>query len=427
MKPSRITPYSRAAVAAALAAIMGAAGAGAAPAERRPWKDDAARCTSAFNAPDAQDEANLFVCADAFNSEAVVEKLGVAERAAIEKGLRHLYDKGSDKSARLARMALQRIGVTLPVRPTRPADVKQPAVPERAKYDPPEAKDADKKAADKLYKDGLPLLKKQKWKEGVAILLKALEKDPRSEKILFNLACGECNMEDKKPCWTHLQHLSDLGTDYSAELLIKARTDGDFEAVREESEYKRLTGYMRAQVINTVGDPGDPGVENIIKLFDKLGHKKPDKKDDESNPQPSPTIQFKAHAKAQVAVISDLLNDQETKLEPIDNNASKYDMVIRWGTKTDDKGKPLNIGPDTADEAIGAARKKQNKALAQPEQAIGKVNRVLDTPGRTISEVGKMKDRVLSVGDKAKGAADKAKELGSIGDKAKEAVKIKGL
>jgi hypothetical protein len=52
---------------------------------------------------------------------------------------------------------------------------------------------------------------------------------------------------------------------------------------------------------------------------------------------------------------------------------------------------------------------------------------VLDTPGRVISEAGKMKDRVLSVGDKAKGAVDKAKDLEKIGDKAGEAMKIKGL
>lgn len=397
-------------------------------ADRQPWKAIAVDCMATFAAPDKADETKLFTCADGFAAEAVLESLTAADKTNAEKGLRWLYDKGSDKSAKVARLGLQRLGINLPFRAARALDKGAMAQPERAKYDPPEAKDADKKAAEKLYKDGVALLKKKKWKDGVGILLKGLEKDGRSEKILYNLGCGECNLEgDKKACWTHLQYLSDLGTDYAAELLIKARTDGDYEGVREESEFKRLTGYMRVQVINTVGDVGDPGVENILKLFDKLGHKKPDKRDDESHPQPSPTIQFKAYTKAQVAVIAELLNDQNTKLEPIDNGVGKYDMVIRWGTQIDDKGKPVNLGPDTADEAMAKARQKQNKALQQPEQAIGKVNKVLDTPNRVISEAGKMKDRVLGVGDKAKGAADKIKDIGSIGDKAKDAVKIKGL
>ncbi len=388
------------------------------------WKVTEAACLTSFGAPEKAEESKLLGCADDFAGDAVIEQLTAKDRATIEKGLRYLYEHGSDKGAKVARVALQRLGVNLPVRA--PKAAAGPAEPARIKYDPPEAKADDKKAAEKFYKDGVALLKKKKWKDGVGVLNKGLEKDPRSEKILYNMACGEANFDDKKPCFVHLQNLADLGTDYSAELLIKARGDADMEAVREDSDFKRITGYMRAQVINTVGDPGDPGVENIMKLFDKLSLKKPDKKEDESTPQPHPTVMFKAHSKAQVAVIAELLGDPETKLEPMAGD-SKYDVVIRWGTTLDEKGKPTNLGPETADEAIANARKKQNKALAQPEQAIGKVNKVLDSPNRAISEAGKMKDRVLGVGDKAKGAVDKAKDLEKIGDKAKDAMKIKGL
>lgn len=390
------------------------------------WKARQAECISAFTSAESGDQGKLMSCADDFASDAVIDQLPPADKGKIEKGLRWLYDNGSDKGAKVARLALQRLGVMLPVRASKGGGAARAEAPERAKYDPPEAKKADAEAAEKLYKDGVALLKKKKWKEAVAVLNKGLEKNPRSEKILYNLGCGEANMPgDYKPLWTHLQYLADLGTDYSSELLVKSRADEDFEPVREEVEFKRLTGYMRAQIVNTVDDVGEPGVANIFKLFEKLGHRKPDKKDDDKTPLPAPIVQFKPHAKAQTAVIAELLGDPDTKLEPI--TEGKYDLVIRWGTKVDDKGKPINLGPETADEAVAKARQKQNKALAQPEQAIGKVNKVLDTPGRVISEAGKMKDRVLSVGDKAKGAADKAKDLEKIGDKAGEAMKIKGL
>lgn len=390
------------------------------------WNSRQGECIAAFSAADKADQGKLMSCADDFAADAVVDKLPPGDRGAIEKGLRWLYDNGSDKGAKVARLALQRLGVVLPVRAAKGSGAATAAAPERAKYDPPEAKKADIEAAEKLYKDGIAQLKKKKWQAGVTLLLKGLEKNPRSEKILYNLGCGEANMPgDYKALWTHLQYLADLGSDYSSELLVKARADEDYEPVREETEFKRLTGYMRALVVNTVDDVGEPGVANILKLFEKLGHKKPDKKDDDKTPLPAPIVQFKPHAKAQTAVIAELLGDPDTKLEPI--TEGKYDLVIRWGTKIDDKGKPLNLGPETADEAVAKARQKQNKALAQPEGAINKVNKVLDTPGRVISEAGKMKDRVLSVGDKAKGAADKVKDLEKIGDKAGDAMKIKGL
>lgn len=390
------------------------------------WNGRQSECVAACGAADKADQAKLMSCADDFAADAVIEKLSPADKATLEKGLRWLYENGSDKGAKVARLALQRLGVNLPVRAAKGGSAATAQVPERAKYDPPEAKKADIEAAEKLYKDGVAQLKKKKWQAGVAILLKGLEKNPRNEKILYNLGCGEANLGgDYKALWTHLQYLADLGSDYSSELLVKARADEDFEPVREETEFKRLTGYMRALVVNTVDDIGEPGVVNILKLFDKLGHKKPDKKDDDKTPLSAPIVQFKPHAKAQTAVIAELLGDPDTKLEPI--TEGKYDLVIRWGTKVDDKGKPINLGPETADEAVAKARQKQNKALAQPEGAINKVNKVLDTPGRVISEAGKMKDRVLSVGDKAKGAVDKAKDLEKIGEKAGDAMKIKGL
>jgi hypothetical protein len=384
------------------------------------WKQHQKECLPLFAEPTKSAEARLINCADDFATDAVVDALRGDDQAVIEKALRHLYEKGSDLASKIARLGLQRLGIKLP-----PRGAGSQMAGERSKYDPPEAKSDAVAAADKLTQEGAGLVKKQKWKDAVAVLVKAVEKNPRSEKALYQLAMAHANLDDKKPCYQYLQHIADLGTDEGARLLIKARSEDLFEAVREETDFKRLTGYVRAQVINTVGDVGDPGVENIVKLFDKLELKKPDKKDDETKPQPYPTVRFKAHAKAQTSVIAELLNDSETRLEPI--TEGRYDIIIVWGTKVDEKGKPINLGPETADDAIASARKKQNRALAQPEAAINKVNRVLDTPERTINEVGKMKDRVLGVGDKAKGAVDKVKDLEKIGDKTKDAMKIKGL
>jgi hypothetical protein len=313
---------------------------------------------------------------------------------------------------------LLRLDVKLPARAPKGDDPAAPqAVEERRRYDPQEARTAEREAADKMVKDGIALNKKKKWKEGALMLAGSLDKDPRSEAALYNLACAEANQSDKHADATrHLSNLADLGTDSATGRLIKARTDPDFDAIRDEPDFKRVTGAMRIQIVNTIGGAGEQAVENIEKLLVKLDQRKPDNKDDDSAPLDHPQIQFKSHAKAQTALLADLMNHPKVELQPMAADSStKNDIVVRWGAKVtvdaDGKKKADSVGPETVDEQVAAARRKQNKVLAQPEQAINKVNKVVDTPGRTYTEAENMGKRVTNTVDKAKGAADKVKGL----------------
>ena len=381
------------------------------------WDNQSKDCLKAFGEPEKTEEKKLMGCADVFGMDAHLDKLSGGEKSTIEKGCRWLYDNGSDVGAKIAREALARLEIKLPARAAKgsaKSDGKAATEVERIKYDPPEAKDADRKLADKTAKDGVVLLKKKKWKEGVALLDKALAKDGRSEYTLFNMACGEANMDGKAKAATgHLQMLADLGTDNAVEKLMKARTDADLEPLHDDADFKRITGYLRIQVVNTIGDPGDKAVDNIKKLLEKLQHKKPDLAEIDK-PQEFPTVLFKPHAKAQTALIADLLNHPKTRIDPLEGE-SKYDLIIRWGAKTemiDGKAVLDSVGPDTADESIEAARKKQNKILAQPDAAIAKVNKVVGTPERAYGQAEAMGKRVTGTVDKAKGTVDKVKGLG---------------
>jgi len=381
------------------------------------WDGQSVSCVKAFATPDKAPTEVMLRCADLFNAEARLQLLSSGDRAAVEKGLRWLYANGDDKAARVARDGLYRLEVRLPPREKQASGaggIGTAPAPERPRYDPPEAKEADAKAADKLVKAGIKLLLKKKWSAAVALLESALQKNPRSEPALYNLACGEANLEPKrKDALKHLQNLADLGTDQSSERLIKSRSDADFEPIRDDPDYKRITGYMRIQVVNTIGRAGEPAIENIEKLFDKLGHKKRETSEIDKA-QDHPTVLFKPHAKAQTALIAELLNHPRTRLDPIDFE-SKYDMIVRWGARVDSSGgetKVESFGPDTVDDSIANARKKQNKILAQPEGAINKVNKVVSTPERAYGQVEAMGKRVEGTVDKAKGAVEKMKSLG---------------
>lgn len=389
------------------------------------WRGVRAQCLAVLGTPGDADPERLATCADLFAADAVLEGLTSADKAAVERGLRWLYQNGTDRAAQIARGGLVRLGIEVAIRAPRGTAAASTEPAERPRYDPAEARSADRDEADKLAKDGIALLKKKKWQAGVDVLERALARNPRSEQVLYNLACGRANLPGgEAKALQHLQQLADLGSDASSAFLIKARSDADLEPIRETDRFKEITGYLRIQVVNTCGDAGDPGVDNVMKLLDKLGHRKPDKRVDDAG-LAHPVLLFKPHAKAQVGFLAEQLGDPQTRLDPMPGD-SKYDLILRWGTEVKD-GKPVNIGPDTADEAVAKARRKQNEVLAQPEQTIHKVNRVVDTPNRVITETGRMKDRAIGTVKKAEGAVEKVKDLDKVGGKVKDLGKIKGL
>ena len=382
------------------------------------WDAEAAGCLTAFAKPPEANDKTLIQCADAFGASARLEKINATDRKTVETGLRWLYDNGSDLGARVARGGLLRLGVKVPARePKGPEAAAERSADDRHRYDPPEARTADREASEKMTKDGVALLKKKKWREGTNVLERALAKDPRSETTLYNLACGEANLADRHAdALGHLRCLADLGTEAATARLIKARTEPDFEPLRDDADFKRITGAVRVQVVNTIGAPGEPAVENLEKLLVKLDQRKPDTKDDDQKPLDHPQIHFKAHAKAQVALLAELMNHNKVELQPMPpDSTSKYDIIVRWGAKVtvgaDGKKSAESVGPETVDDSVQQARRKQNKVLAQPEGAINKVNKVVDTPGRTYTEAENMGKRVGSTVDKAKGAAEKTKGL----------------
>ena len=387
------------------------------PVAALPWDDQRGDCLTAFVKPDAAESKQLVNCADAFGSTARLDRLSAGDRKTIEHGLRWLYEQGDSAGSHLARESLLRLGVQVPARvaPTgRAAHI--PHGP-RHRYDPPEVRSSERDAAAKLAQEAVPLLKKQKWREAQAKLHVALGKDPRSEAALYNLACAEANAVATQPdALGHLQDLADLGTEDATARLVKARTDVDFDLLRDDTEFKRITGALRVLVVNTIGVAGEPAVENVQKLLVELGQRKPDVRDDDQAPLDHPRLTFRAHAKAQTALLADWLDHPKVELQPMPADALlKYDIVLQWGAKVtviDGQRHADRAGPDTAEDQMQAARRQQNKVLAQPDQAIGKVDRVVATPERTYTEGQNMGKRVGATVDKAKGSLDKVKSLG---------------
>ena len=376
-------------------------------------------CNRLFAHPEKAKAEKLESCADTWSAHSRLHLASATDKSLAEKALKFLYDKGSDRGASIARDGLFRLGMRLPVRPPRGSEPAAAAAaageqkPRRKRYDPPEASRGDKKEAEKLAKAGVKDLVRKRYKAGTDKLKAATDKDPRSEFALYNLACGHALMKQTDPAVDELQKLADLGTDQSLERLVRARRDGDFQNVRDDKRFKQVTGYMRIEVINTIGEPGEPAIENIEVMLKKLGHAPP-KVESNKEKRDAPQILFKDHVKSQVPLIAELLNHPRVRLDPMKED-SKYDMIIRWGAKVvkgDDGTKVESLGPNTVDDKIDAAKRKQNKALARPEQAIDKVDRVVGTPDRAYKGVEGMGKRVEGSAKKVEGSFKKIKGLG---------------
>jgi urease beta subunit len=384
-------------------------------AEDTAWKKREHECRTGFRKAEEASPALLEQCADLFAVHARLHLMGSSDRDDLQKGLRWLYENGADRASLIARDGLYRLGVRLPVRESKPGIPGAQAVVERERYNPAEAPKADQKDAEKLAKDGVDDLLKKRYSRGGDKLQEAVNKDPRSEYAIYNLACSLSLQKKRDDAIKWLQNLADLGTDQSGERLIRARSDGDFTNLRDDLEFKRITGYMRIDVQNSIGDAGEPGMKNILTMLEKLGHKDVHTGTSKTK-RDEPQVLFRPHAKAQVALIGDLLNHPRVRLDPMEEEG-KYDMVIVWGGKMtkgeDGKSRPESMGPDTVDEKMNDAKRKQNEILAKPEAAVNKVDKIVSTPERTYNAVESMGKRVEGSVKKGEAVFKKVEGIGT--------------
>ncbi|HAN31431.1 MAG TPA: hypothetical protein DCQ06_07520, partial [Myxococcales bacterium] len=315
----------------------------------------------------------------------------------------------------VSRDLLYRYGVRVPVRVGGPSvtAIKSEKASARKRYDPPAASKGNQASSASKTKAGIKLLLKKRYSSGVRTLHAAIKLNPRNEKAIYNYACGLSLSKKRKDALQWLQNLADLGSEASSEHLIKARSDGDFTAIRSQSEFKRITGYARIYVINHIGMAGEKAVENIETVLKKLGHTDI-KLGNNDKPRNEPELLFRQPSAAQVSLLAELLNHPRTRLGKIKDDAP-YDIIIHWGAKVKKKDGQVSVesfGPSTVDKKLDAARSKQNRILAKPERAINKVDRVVSSPERAYKKVENMGKRADRTYKKTKGVFNKVKGFG---------------
>ena len=206
--------------------------------------------------------------------------------------------------------------------------------------------------------------------------------------------------------------LRDIGSYGALKRIQEARIDPDFEPIHDDVDYKRVTGYARIKLVNSVGMYGEDEVDRIEKTLKKLKHRDIEQGIDKKQGRTAPVIWFKDHSTATAWVVKKTLIHPGTLLTKIHWD-TPYDIIISWGKiiKRDGVKQPqkdyTDVDPAKAEKRLADLRREEDKALREPEKVARKIDHTVDTPRRVQNSVEGGVRRVERTVDTIKNTSNK--------------------
>ena len=408
------------------------------------WERSEARCMGIFGKFDASPMEEIKQCTALWEAYINPKTIKEAERHVAVQAFNYLYVTGDDEGAFLAESALGRLnerprgerdaartgketvrtGGSAAKAQTEPAkkveareEPREPA--RREKYEPKPASAKETKRARALNDKGFALAKKHRHEDALKLYEEAIDTDPGFEGSIYNAACMYALTNREKTAIEYLQRLQDIGTEEANARLHRARVDRDMEPLHGDPYFKKLTGYARIKLINSIGEYGEEEVERIESYLKKAKYLVEDTGLDKHERE-QPIIWYRntvtdfntAH------ILSRLVNHPWTVLVPIDWE-TEFDIIISWGDKiTTDAAGNVKVPPvhdvkdpeKSADDALRA----QDEALRQPDNYSRKVEHTANAPGRMKSKAEGSVRRVEDTIDRADKATKAIESFGGL-------------
>lgn len=396
------------------------------------WDVHKGNCDEVFLSPDKVPLPELKYCVALWEAYRDVTALKPGEREAVAPAFQRLYREGDAEARHLAKNALARLGFTPKAESPEEIERRRQAAeekPARKKYRPYKGSPEDQKAAQRIRAQAYSAYKKRDYRKALALLEQALERDPAYVQAIYDAACCFALIGDRDNAIEYLMRLADIGDKEAMDRLRKARTDKDFNSVREEPDFKRVTGYARIKVFNGMPpqerEVGEDNVHVLVEMLrnPKLGYEVVEGGDDK-HVRDRPIIWYKEHSKLQAYVIRKLIGHPRAVVLPVpaEKSETEFDIVITWA----DKVEANEFGEKTAkysmigggggkggqslnpEKRVDEALREQDEALRKPEEYARKTEQVIGTPERLKGKAEGAVDRVEStvktmerVGEKA--------------------------
>lgn len=427
-----------------LAVVVGAVLSLPAAASANDWERSEDRCMGIFGKFDASPLEELKQCTALWEAYRSPNGIREAERHIAIQAFNYLYINGDDEGAFLAESALGRLnerpgGDRDAVRTGQPAvrsadpaaakvapatggraeEARSAAPARRERYEPRQVSGKETKQARGYNDKGFALAKKRQYDAALAEYEKSIDTDPAFEGAIYNAACMYALTHREKTAVEYLQRLQDLNTEESNTRLHRARVDSDMESLRGDPDFKRLTGYARIKLINSIGEYGEEEIERIEKYLKKAKYIVDDSGVDKHE-RDSPIIWYKNNVTDYntAAILESLVNHPWTLLVPIDWD-TEFDIIISWGDKiTVDAAGNVKVPPvhevkdpeKSADDAL----RKQDEALREPDKYSRKVEQTANTPGRAKSKAEGSVKRVEDTMNRAEKATKAIESFGGL-------------
>lgn len=240
--------------------------------------------------------------------------------------------------------------------------------------------DKEMSRAASVYKKGSTQRQKESLGKAINHYREALEIYPNYVAAKYDLACALAVSGDERGALRELEELNTWNDAEAQQRIVKARSDADFESIRDNPNFKLITGYVRVVIVNGAGAIGEEHVASMKKRLEsknipvaQVGKS--------SGVVLSPQIMYREGFEEYAYKIRDALGNSRMAVTFDRRKGGMDDVLVLWGQ------------PEAA--AIGAG---QSAPVVQGQRAQGSEN--------------KLDDLVESV-DKAKKSADHARDVGN--------------
>ena len=383
------------------------------------WNTEKGNCDAIFASAETAPLPVVRECVGKWLAYVDPNLIQPAQKPSLKAAFQHLYNRSvnrnDDAGQYLAMEAAGRIGTPLelriqranptPVTPagTRSGTTSEPgaaSAAERQPFVPPQVSSRNRRRAGALVRQGVSAYRRGQRGRAMAKYEAALELDPGNLDGLFNLACEQAHREQGAEAVENLQKLVDIGSEEALKRVAGARVDEDFEPIRDYVPYKRVTGYARIKVVNSIGVYGEDEVERITTTLGRLKHKVADTAPDRQQGREAPVIFFKPHSAPTAYLVKQVVVHPGTVMTAI-TWETPYDIIIAWGNRVvtrDGVEQPAtdftDVSPAEAEAQMDDLLRAEDRILREPEQAARQVDHTLRTPERVEQRVDDSVERV---------------------------------
>lgn len=369
------------------------------------WDRKKGDCEEVLKSPHAYDLAQLSRCTKMWEMYRYVDNIPLKERSMYAVAFSTVSHKSQDAYDRaVADAALARI--CIPRHPLAANGQVREEIPERlecnnavteisikgqamASSNPfkrmkgtvevEDVSDKDMSRAHSVYKKAVAQRSKNNVSKAIALYREALGIYPYYVAAKYDLACALSVSGDERGALRELEELNTWNDSEVDQRLVKARSDEDFEPIRDNPNFKLITGYVRVVVVNGAGTIGEERVAEMKKKLE--GRDIPVAQVGRSDRVVmSPQIMYREGFEDYAYKIRDILGNRKTQVTLNRQAGSADDILVLWGQ------------PEAA--AYGAG---QSAPVVQGKRAQGSDN--------------KLDDLVKSVEDR-KNSVDHAKKVG---------------